>query len=166
MKSVVSFGYVFEKGSKPYTFSTFQICQDTGSISFRDGFTDLTANSILGVRIISIAIKIAFWILSSTVSTMLPFSLSILSLKHIPKVWTFTTFFLAVKLLPLLSTVNVCSVVPSLPTTSCSPLFATLPIMISWSKSSNWLGSFLFNCFFSRVQTVFALTSKIYLQQW
>ena len=36
-----------------------------------DAFIDLIANAILGTTMLSIAIKIAFWILSSTASTIL-----------------------------------------------------------------------------------------------
>ena len=42
-----------------------------------DAFIDLIANSILGVTMLSMAVKIAFYILSSTVSTILFISLSI-----------------------------------------------------------------------------------------
>ena len=59
-----------------------------------DSFIDLIANSILGVIKLSIAVNIAFWFLSSTVSTILPISLSILSLKHLSKVFTFIRFSL------------------------------------------------------------------------
>ena len=57
-----------------------------------DAFFDLMANSILGVIIVYIAVKIAFWILSFTVSTIVPISPSIFSLKHFSKVFAFTTF--------------------------------------------------------------------------
>ena len=60
-----------------------------------DAFIDLFANSILGEILLSIGVKIAFWILSSTVSTALPISLSILPIKHLSKVFTFTRFSLA-----------------------------------------------------------------------
>ena len=71
-----------------------------------DAFIDLTANSILGVILLSIAVKIAFWILSSTVSTKLPVSLSIFSLKHPSKVLTYTKISLAAELLLELLTVS------------------------------------------------------------
>ena len=44
-----------------------------------DAFIDLIANSILGATMFSIAVKIAFCILSSTLSTVLLISLSILN---------------------------------------------------------------------------------------
>ena len=70
-----------------------------------DAFIDLTANSILEVIILKILVKTAFWILSSTLSTMLPISLSNHSLKQFSKVWTFTVFSLVVEKLLLLLTV-------------------------------------------------------------
>ena len=85
-----------------------------------DSFIHPTDNSILGVVKLSIAVKIPFWILSSTVSTMLPVSLSILSLKQLSEVFTFTKLSLAVKLLPVPLTVNSWSTVPSLTRKSCS----------------------------------------------
>ena len=54
----------------------------------------------------SIALRIAFWILSSTVSTMLLISLSIFSLKHLSKVFTFSVFSLVTKLSPEVPTVK------------------------------------------------------------
>ena len=62
-----------------------------------DAFIDLIVDSILGATIQSIAVKIAFWILSSTVLTILVISLSILSMKHLSKVFTFIVFSLATK---------------------------------------------------------------------
>ena len=55
-----------------------------------DAFIDLTANSIVGAVLLLNAVKIAFWILLSTVLTLLPIYLSILSLKHPSKVGTIT----------------------------------------------------------------------------
>ena len=55
-----------------------------------DSFFDLIAKSISGVILISTAVKVAFWILASTVSTILPISLSIPSLKLLSKVFTLT----------------------------------------------------------------------------
>ena len=128
-----------------------------------DALNDLTANSILGAMTLSIAFKIAISILSSTVSTMLPTSLSILSLKHLFKVFTLNKPSLAVKLLPVLLTVNSWSTVPSLTTTfSCLPLLASSKIM-SWLKSYNWLRSLLFDCLFLRVETGFAFTDQMFL---
>ena len=66
---------------------------------------DLTAISILGVKILSIEVKIAFWILYSSMSTMLSISLTILSSKHLSEHWTFTELSLTVKLLPRILTV-------------------------------------------------------------
>ena len=63
-----------------------------------DAFIYLIANSFLGATMISTAVKIEFWILSFTVSTILLISLSILSLKHLSKVFTFTVFSLVTKL--------------------------------------------------------------------
>ena len=102
-----------------------------------DAFIDLTANSILGATMLSIAVKIAFWILSSTVSTKLLISLSILSLKHLSKVFTFTVFSLVTKLSLEVPTVKSRSLLPSFIIAFSRSSLATLPIMISWSKSCN-----------------------------
>ena len=61
-------------------------------VAFRpeDAFFDLMAHSTLGATMLSKAIKIGFYILSSTVSTILLISLSILLLKHLSKIFTFT----------------------------------------------------------------------------
>ena len=59
-----------------------------------DAFNDLIAYSIFAATMLSMAAKIAFCILSSTVSTILFISLSILSLKHLSKVFTFIAFLL------------------------------------------------------------------------
>ena len=81
----------------------------------REGaFIGLIYSSILGATMLSIAVKFVFWILSSTVSTILFISLSILSLKHLPKVFTFTASSLVAKLLPQVPTVKSWSLVPSL----------------------------------------------------
>ena len=74
-------------------------CADTLVTSrSEDAFIGLIANSILGAIMLSIAANIAFCILSSTVSTILFISLSILSLKHLSKVFTLIAFPLTVEL--------------------------------------------------------------------
>ena len=70
-----------------------------------DGLLDLTAISFFGLIILSIAVRIAFWIYCSTAWTMLPISLSILSLKHFSIDWTFNVFSLVDGTPMLLSTV-------------------------------------------------------------
>ena len=70
-----------------------------------DGFIDLTANTILGGIILSFAVRIGFWILSLTVSTILPISLSIFSIKFFSEVFTFTKFSLGAGRPPELPTV-------------------------------------------------------------
>ena len=62
-----------------------------------DAFFDLIANSILGATMLSMAVKIVFCILSSNLSTILLISLSILSLKHLSKVLTFTVLSIIAK---------------------------------------------------------------------
>ena len=95
-----------------------------------DAFIDLIANSILGVTMLSIAVKVALLILSSTVSTILFISLSILSLKHLSKVFTFAVFSLTAELLEI-PTLKSRSLVPSL-TAMLSCLSPTImPIMVS-----------------------------------
>ena len=127
-----------------------------------DAFIDLIANSILGATMLSMAVKFAFCILSSTASTLLFISLSILSLKHFSRVFTFIAFQLSTELLLKVPTVKSRSLEPSLTTTfSCLALVA-LPIIIFWSKSTNWLRSLLFDCFFLRVETVFVLITELH----
>ena len=109
-------------------------------------FIDLIANSILGATLLLIAVKIAFWIPFSTVSTILLIFLSILSLKHLSKVFTFTVFSL-VNELSQVPTVRSRSAKPSLNIVVSCLWLAVLPIIISWSKSSNWLRSLLLHCF-------------------
>ena len=63
-----------------------------------DAFDDLTANLISGAKLLSIAFKIAFRILSSTVLTKISVSLSFLPLKYPFKFWTLTVFSPAVQI--------------------------------------------------------------------
>ena len=65
-----------------------------------DSVFNLIANSILGAAIMSMAVKIAFWIMSSTVSAILLIPLSIFSLKYLSKIFTVTVFSLLTKILP------------------------------------------------------------------
>ena len=80
----------------------------------KDAFNDVTANSNLGVTILSKAVEIALWILSPTKSTMLPFSLSILSLKYLSNIGIFLVFSLVVAILLLILTENSRSMATSL----------------------------------------------------
>ena len=98
-----------------------------------DEFIDLIANSILGVTILSMAVKNVSWFLFSTVSTILLISLSILSLNYISKAFTFSGFSLVTKILLLLQVPMVISrsTVPSLATVFSCLSLAALPIMIS-----------------------------------
>ena len=131
-----------------------------------DAFFDLIANSTLGWIILFIAVKIAFWNLSSTVATILPFSVSILSLKHLSKVFKFTTFSLTAWPPSELPTVNSWSTVLSLTVVLSCPMFIALPMITSWSQSCNWLRSFLLDCLFLWVETMLVLTNQLYLKQW
>ena len=88
-----------------------------------DAFIDLIASSILGATMLSIAVKIAFCILSSTVSKILLISLPILLLKHLSNVFTLSAFSLTTELLLEVPTVKSRSLVPSLTTVfSCLSL--------------------------------------------
>ena len=129
-----------------------------------DALIDLIANSILGATILSIAVRIAFCILSSTVSTILFISLSILSLKHLSRVFTFIAFQLSTELLLKVPTVKFRSLEPSLTTIFSCLSLAALPITKSWSKSSNWLRRLLFDCLFLWVETVFVLITELFLR--
>ena len=60
-----------------------------------DALIGLIAKSILEATILSKSIKIAFWVLSSTVSTILLFSLSILSSKHLSRVFKIHLSFIS-----------------------------------------------------------------------
>ena len=95
-----------------------------------DAFIDLIANSILVATMLSKAVKNAFCILSSTVSTMLLISLSILSLKRLSKVFTLTVLSLTAVLLLELLTVKSRSLVPLLTTTfSCLSLEVLIKVV-------------------------------------
>ena len=98
-----------------------------------DAFIDLIASWILGATLLSITVQIAFWILSSTVSTKLFSSLSILSLKHFSKVLTFTAFSLVAELLLEVPMVKSRSLVPSLTIVFPCLSLGALPIIISGS---------------------------------
>ena len=101
-----------------------------------DAFFDLITISILGVLLLSIAVKIALCILFSTVSTILPISLSIFQLKHLSKCFTLTKFSLAGGLLSKLQTVIFRSQVFSLTVAFCCLSLIFLPLMNFRSKSS------------------------------
>ena len=104
-----------------------------------DASFDLTANSKLGVIILSmasLAVEIEFWIIFSTVSTSLLSCPWILSLKQLCKIWIIIAFTLVVEKLQLLSTVNPQSTVPSL-TTFCCPRFTASPIRNILIKVNN-----------------------------
>ena len=109
-------------------------------------FTDLIANSIIEATMLPVAVKIAFCIPSSTVSTILLLSLSILSLNHLSKVFTFTVLSLIAKLLLEASMVKFRSWVTSLTTEFSWFSLAALPIMISWSNLIGW-GAFCLTVF-------------------
>ena len=127
-----------------------------------DAFNDLIANSILRATMLLIAVKIAFCILSSTVSTILLISLSILPFKHLSKVFTFIAFPLTTELLLEIPTAKSRSLLPSLSTVFSCLLLTALPIIMSWSKSSTWLRSLLFDCYFLRVETMCVLTTELH----
>ena len=82
MKYVVV-GYVFKRGLDTNMLPTIRIQGNTSSVPSSRRIHYLTAISILGVILLSIAVKIAFWNLSSTVSTISPLSSSILPGRHL-----------------------------------------------------------------------------------
>ena len=131
-----------------------------------DAFIDLLANSILGVKILSLVVKVAFWFLFTTVSTTLPISLPIFLLKHLSKVFTFTTFSLTAGPRSELPTVNSWLAVPSLTVVFSGLLLFIMPIATAWSKSSYWLRSLLSDCLFLWVEGMFVLTNQLYIKQW
>ena len=161
--SVLSFPDAFSKEALIPTCSLLSELADTLVASRpEDAFIDLIANSFLGVTTLSIAVKNAFCILPSTISTILLNSLSNLSLKHLSKVFTLTAFPLTIESLLEVPTVKSRSLAPSLTTAfSCLSLTA-LPMIISRSKSSNWLRSLLFDCLLLRVETMFVLITELH----
>ena len=128
-----------------------------------NAFIDLIAKSILGATMLSIAVKIAFCIYLQLYQQYCSF-LSILSLKHLSKVFAFIAFSLTTELLLEIPTVKSRSLVLSLTTTFSCLSLAALPITITWSKSSNWLRSLLFDCLFLRVETMFVSINQLYLR--
>ena len=126
--SIVVSRCVFKRGIDPCVFPTFRVYRHTSHISSRRCTYDLIANSILGATILSIAVRIAFCILSSTVSTILFISLSILSLKHLSRVFTFIAFQLSTELSLKVPTVKSRSFEPSLTTIFSCLSLAALPI--------------------------------------
>ena len=157
----ILFGYVFKGGSKLYVFPNFWICRDTfrifsrGRVYWLNCELDFTSIKNYQLR-------------SSTVSTILSISLLVLSLKHLSKVFIITIFSLAAELLSGLPTVSFWSLVPSLIIAFSCLSFTVLPIIISRSKSSNWLRSFVFDCLFLGVETMLLLVDELQLkhQQW
>ena len=102
MKCIISVGYVLKSGKwQEYLLvpSRFKLTIAMATSCSDDAFYDLIANSILGVMILSIAVKIAIKILSATVSTSMPILLATLSGKVLPKVWTSTVFSLVTTIL-------------------------------------------------------------------
>ena len=95
-----------------------------------DAFIDLLYTSILGATKLSIAVKIAFWILSSTVSSILLISLSVFSIKQFSQVFTFSVFSLVTQLLPEVPTVKSRSLETSLSNIISRLSLAMLPIVI------------------------------------
>ena len=79
-----------------------------------DAFFDPIAHSIFGAFMLPREVKIAFWILLSTLSPILLISLAIFSIKPLSKVFIFIVFSLVIKLLPDVPIVNSWSPVPSL----------------------------------------------------
>ena len=127
----------FQKGQWLLYVPMLWICGNTSSILSRRRIFDVTANSSLWVMIISIAVKLAFWILSSSVPTILPISLSNLSVKHFSNVWIFTVSSLVIGVLASLITVNSWSTGPLSNRTFCLSIFEASPMISSWSESSN-----------------------------
>ena len=132
----------------PMPFSRYECAATLGASRPEDAFIELTDISILGVKIVSIAVTIALWILSLTLWRMLPIFLSTHYLKRLSIVFTFTKFSVAAKILPVHLTLISWSTVPSLATTFSCLLPAELSKILSRSKSSNWLKNLLFDCFF------------------
>ena len=100
-----------------------------------DAFIDLTANSIPGVIIISIAVKNAFWSLPSTVSTTWLISQPILLLKKLSNIWIFAVISMFVEILPPLMRVKSRS--------ACIDYNILLPADHSVAKKTSWSKSFI-----------------------
>ena len=131
MKCVFLITYLFKNSVIPICTPSFEFAATLVASRLEDAFVDLTANSILGVIVLSITVKIAFWIHSSTVSTILIISLSILSVRHFSNEWTFTVLSvlsLVIGLLISLFTVNLWSAGPLLITKFCLSLLTASPI--------------------------------------
>ena len=158
---VVVFRCVFKRGTNSRMPLHSEFAHTLVTSRPEDAFIDLIANSIFGATILSMAAKIAFCILSSTVSTKLFIFLSILPLKHLSKVFTVIAFLFIAVLTLEVPTVKSWSLVPSLTTTFSCLSLAVLPIIISWSKSSNWLRNVLFDCLFLRIETMFVLITEL-----
>ena len=96
----------FQKYSNPYVSPYSELVVTLVASRLEDAFIELFANLILEVKILSSAVRIAFWIVSPTVSTKFSISLSILPLKHLSKIFTFSKISVAAELLTELLTVN------------------------------------------------------------
>ena len=101
-----------------------------------DEFVKLTAISILRLIILSNAVKISFWVLTSTVSKKVPNYPSIPSVWHPSIIWTFTVFSLVVCIPSKFLAVNSGLLLTE---TFRLPLPTALRTIRYQSKSSNWL---------------------------
>ena len=153
---------VFKRGINPYMFRTFRICCYTSRITC--GRCIYWPNRQFNFRSNNVINSGQNCILSSIVSTILLISLSILSLKQLSKVFASIAFSLIAELLLEVPTVKFRSLESPLTTLFSWLCLAALPRMISWSKSSNWLRSLLFDCLFLRVETMFVLIIQFYLK--
>ena len=114
-----------------------------------DAFLDLTANSIPGVIRLSFLVKMGSWTLSSNVSSISFFSLSIPSITHLSNVWKSVVFSLLAGTLSLIWPLIFQSTRTLSETKFHHPLLTSSTTMRSWSKSSNSLRKVSFYSFFS-----------------
>ena len=128
-----------------------------------EAILDTIAISIFGVKILSIAVKIAFWILTLTSSTTLCISLVILSIGFLSNVWTNTEISLAAAELSLLLTTIHQSTRGLSKKEVLSLNIRCLNKKTSCSKSLTSLKTLLLCCFFFQVETMFVLTSDLHL---
>ena len=164
-KRLVPFGQVLKIGSDLYAFPSSVIPTTPAASRPDNAFVDRNANSILGVIILSIAAKLRseFYLQPRQqcnplrVNSFIVTSLQCLNVHRVFIGRWITTTIMNGKFSVTGTYID------------CNNLFSTVRSVSnkkpSWSKSSNWLRSLVFDGFSFQVEIMFTLTSEMYLRQ-
>ena len=153
LKSNVSLGHDFGRSSTQYVISLFWNCSNTSSVTSRTLIQCTNCLWSPWCDIFTNLVKMAFRMLSSTVSMVLHNSSSSLSVKQLSNIRSFTVFSITAWILSILSRLISPSTELLLTTTFCFVLFTAPPkktILIEF----NWMQTkFSFGSFFRWVET-------------